>query len=239
VTGRACPNCAEPTQVSAFARRPLGLVELEICFGCQAIWFDQYESSQLTPGGVLELFGAIHEHRSSQLRPLAELLRCPACHKRLELTQDIQRSNRITYYRCADGHGRFTTFFQFLREKNFVRSLTVAEVNQLKAHVAQVRCSSCGAPVNLERDAQCGYCRAPISILDAEAVKQTIAELSEEERRRKRVDPAAAIDALLAGKRFERKMARIEGTSRLPDMWGSTNVVDLVGEALDFLMSDA
>lgn len=36
----------------------------------------------------------------------------------------------------------------------------------------------------------------------------------------------------------ERKMARIEGPPRMPDAW-STNVVDLVGEALDFLMSDA
>jgi hypothetical protein len=151
----------------------------------------------------------------------------------------MQRSNHISYYRCAGGHGRFTTFFQFLREKNFVRSLTVAEVNQLKVHMAQVRCSSCGAPVNLERDAQCGYCRAPISILDAEAVKHTIAELSEEERRRKQVDPAAAIDALLAGKRFERKMARIEGSAVTAGPWIGANVVDLVGEALDFLMSDA
>jgi Cytochrome c3/Transcription factor zinc-finger len=238
VTGRGCPGCGEQMQQRAFARRPLGQVDIDICFDCQAIWFDQYESSQLTPGGVLELFGAIHEERGHVLRPLADALRCPACHQRLALTQDIQRSNRISYYRCAACHGRFTTFFQFLREKNFVRSLTVAEVNQLKAHVAQVRCSSCGAPVNLERDAQCGYCRAPVSILDAEAVKQTIAELSEEERRRTHVDPCAAIDALLAGKRFERKMAGIEGPPRMPDA-PSTNVVDLVGEALDFLMSDA
>jgi hypothetical protein len=75
-------------------------------------------------------------------------------------------------------------------------------VNQLKVHMAQVRCSSCGAPVNLERDAQCGYC-------------------------------------LLAGKRFERKMARIEGSAVTAGPWIGANVVDLVGEALDFLMSDA
>ncbi|MGZ5035069.1 MAG: zf-TFIIB domain-containing protein [Usitatibacter sp.] len=237
MTVRGCPSCGEPMRNSAFARRPLGQVELDICFGCQAIWFDQYESSQLTPGGVLELFGAIHEHRSDVLRPLGDALRCPACRQRLAFTQDIERSNRITYYRCAAGHGRFTTFFQFLREKNFVRSLTVAEVNQLKAHVVQVRCSSCGAPVNLERDARCAYCQAPLSILDADAVRKTIAELTEEEQRRRQVDPAAAIDALLAGKRFERKMAGIEGPARMLDA-RSTNVVDLVGEALDFLMSD-
>ena len=33
---------------------------------------------------------------------------------------------------------------------------------------SSARCASCGAPVNLERDAQCPFCRAPIAILDAD-----------------------------------------------------------------------
>jgi Zn-finger nucleic acid-binding protein len=215
-------------------RKPLGTVELDLCFNCHAIWFDQYESAQLTPGSVLGLFRTIHEHRDAPRRTVADDLRCPACRVRLQLTNDIQRTNRITYYRCPDGHGRFTTFFQFLREKNFIRSLTGAEINRLKASVAQVRCSGCGGPVDLARDSQCSYCRSPISILDAEAVKKTLAELDEQERRRKTVDPTAAVEGLLAGKRFERKLARIEGrpfTEKPRDDW-----VDLVEEALDFLM---
>lgn len=219
-------------QRRVLARKPHGQVELELCFACHAIWFDQYESAQLTPGAVLELFGQIHEHHDQPPRPLGERLGCPRCRKALRHTQDVQRSNRISYYRCVEGHGRLTTFFQFLREKNFVRSLTNAEVDRLKVHVAQVRCSSCGAPVDLARDAHCGYCRAPISILDAEAVRRTIAELGQAERAGRQVDPAAAVDALLAGKRFERELARIEGRGA---RW-QPEAVDLVGEALDFLM---
>jgi Zn-finger nucleic acid-binding protein len=234
---RACPSCAAQMPRQSLERKPIGQVELDLCFNCHAIWFDQYESAQLTPGAVLELFRTIHEHRDAPRRTVADSLRCPACSVRLQLTHDVQRTNRITYYRCPDGHGRFTTFFQFLREKNFVRSLTGAEINRLKANVAQVRCSGCGAPVDLARDSQCTYCRAPISILDAEAVKKTLAELDEQERRRKTVDPTAAVEGLLAGKRFERKLARIEGrldsfsTGGPRDDW-----VDLVEEALDFLM---
>jgi hypothetical protein len=213
-----------------FARKPHGEVELDLCFSCHAIWFDQYESAQLTPGAVVELFGQIHAHHDQPPRPLGDVARCPACRGRLALTQDIQRTNRISYYRCTSGHGRLTTFFQFLREKNFVRSLTAPEIRQLRTHVAQVRCSSCGAPVDLGRDPQCGYCRAPISILDADAVRRTLSELGEAERRRGQVDPGAIVDGLLAGKRFERKLARIEGRAA-PD------AVDLVGEALDLLMS--
>jgi hypothetical protein len=203
-------------------------VEIDICFPCQAIWFDQYESAQLTPGAVLDLFREIHENAVAP-RPPADSPGCPVCGKTLSVTQDLQRTNRITYSRCIYGHGRFTTFFQFLREKNFVRTLTSREVARLQAHVTQVRCSSCGAPVDLVHDAQCSFCHAPISILDADAVKRTMEELTEEEQRRRPVDAKAAVDALFAGRRYERKIARIEGAG----------MVDLVGEALDFLMTDA
>lgn len=238
MTGYACPSCGEAMQRRPYARKPLGSLDLDLCHTCQGIWFDQFESAQLTPGAVLDLFREIHEQGGGATRPLAEVMRCCACRKPLRLTFDMERSNRITYYRCADGHGRFTSFFQFLREKNFVRTLTALEVQRLRAHVVQVRCSSCGAPVDLERDAQCSYCHAPISILDAEAVSNTIAELSGEERRRNSVDPAAAVEALLAGRRFERKMAPVEGRPAWP-LSRSSGAVDLVGEALDFLMNDA
>jgi hypothetical protein len=223
-----------------FERKPLGRVDLDLCFDCHGIWFDQFESAQLTPGAVIDLFRTIHEHRDASTRTIGDNLRCPVCHGRLQLTQDIQRTNRISYYRCPASHGRFTTFFQFLREKNFVRSLTGAEIERLKVHVSQVRCSSCGAPVDLARDSQCGYCRSPISILDAEAVQKTIADLDERERQRKTIDPAAAVEGLLAGKRFEQKLARIEGrTYASPSLFGERpkdDGVDLVSEALDFLM---
>lgn len=218
----------------AFPRKPHGHLELDLCFACHCIWFDQYESSALTPGAVVDLFAQIHDHHDQPPRPLADGARCPSCRVRLQLTQDFQRTNRISYYRCANGHGRLTTFFQFLREKEFVRSLTPPEMAQLRAHVRQVRCSSCGAPVDLARDPQCGYCRAPISILDPDAVRRTLAELGAAEARRHQVDPQAILDGLLAGKRFERKLARIEGRAG----WTAGGAVDLVGEALDFLMSD-
>lgn len=223
-----------------FSRKPHGGVDLDLCFACHAIWFDQFESAQLTPGAVLDLFGQIHEHHDQPPRPLGDALRCPACRERLQLTQDIQRTNRISYYRCAAAHGRLTTFFQFLREKQFVRSLTAPEVAKLKAHVAQVRCSGCGAPVNLERDAQCGYCRSPVSILDADAVKRTLAELGEAGRARARRDPAKIVDGMLAGRRFEEPPARLGSRAAAPAGWAVApeGLVDLVGEALDFLMSD-
>ena len=113
----------------------------------------------------------------------------------------------------------------------------MAEIDKLKAVVKQVRCASCGAPVNLERDAQCPFCRAPIAILDADAVKRTLDELSAEERKRRTVDPQAAVDALLAGKRVERMAGGPAAAryDRVADSW-NPGVVDLVAEALDAFM---
>ena len=228
------------------ARKPDGRLPLDLCFACHAIWFDQHESAQLTPGAVIQLFREIHEHASPPA-PLNERLRCPRCREGLALTHDVQRTNRISYYRCLSGHGRLTTFFQFLREKNFVRSLTAAEITQLRANVRQVRCSSCGAPVNVEKDAECGYCRAPISILDADAVKRTLAELVAAERQpAPRADPAVAVATVLAGNRYEpapaprfqHRMNTPRAAAAMPTLVGGGGLLDLVGDALDFLMDD-
>ncbi len=226
-------------RIEAYERRTEGRVDLDFCDGCQAIWFDAYESSQLTPGAVMKVFEAIARRRDVQPRPLADVCRCPACRRALVLTHDIERTNRITYYRCPEGHGRLTTYYQFLREKNFIRSLTVGEIEKLKAVVKQVRCSSCGAPVNLERDAQCPFCRAPIAILDADAATRALAELASAEQKRRAVDPHAAIDALLAGQRSARAAGALGRTydfRPVSPAW-NTDVVDLVGEAVDFFMN--
>jgi uncharacterized protein YbaR (Trm112 family) len=184
-----------------FERQVYGELSLDVCWDCHAIWFDQYESAQLSPGAVVALFRLIHEHRSQPMRPLADFMGCPRCKSKLVLTHDLQRTNRLSYYRCTAGHGRLTTFIQFLREKQFVRSLSRPEIEKLKATVKQVRCSSCGGAIDLARDAACPYCRSPISVLDASAVEKTLAGLEEADRRRtspNAADMAAAFESLLA-----------------------------------------
>ena len=240
---RGCPACGVAMEPRWFDRKPAGKLQLDICFGCRGVWFDPMESPQLAPGAVLELFRIVQKAGEGPAHPLPDLLHCLACSGRLVLTNDLQRTNRIAYYRCPNGHGRFTTFFQFLREKNFVRDLSLGEIERLKATVAQVRCSSCGAPVDLARDAACRFCRAPISILDAQAVGKTLAELDAAERKRLDPDPQGIIDGLLAGQATRRRLDRIEsgGRSWEAATWkqraeGGADIVDLVGDALDFFM---
>ena len=66
-----------------FERLQHGEVILDLCFACQSIWFDEYESAQITPGGILELFKLIHEQRDAQRIPLRDRLKCPRCSEKL------------------------------------------------------------------------------------------------------------------------------------------------------------
>lgn len=172
-------------------------VNASFCFACQLAWFDNHDCAQLSPGGVLEVFKALNEHRAEAHNPLPELLDCPRCASRLELTQDLQHTTRFSYYRCPFGHGRLSPFLQFLREKNFIRPISGSELAALKAKVRTIQCSNCGAPVDLEHATACGYCHTPISILDPDAVTKAIAALGAAQAKRNAVDVNVLADALL------------------------------------------
>lgn len=158
-----------------FMRKLDGEVALDLCFACQAIWFDEYESVQLAPAGVIELFKLIHERRDDQRLPLASPLQCPRCGEGLIKSQDRVKSGLFNYLRCVQHHGRLITFAQFMIEKGFVRQATGAELAQLQLHIGVVRCTGCGAPVDIRKDSVCGHCRAPIAILDPQAVEAALA----------------------------------------------------------------
>lgn len=174
----------------------LGQLTLDFCFPCQVVWFDAHESTQLSPGGVIEVFKAFDQHRATTRNPLPELLDCPRCESRLALTQDLQHTTHFSYYRCEWGHGRLTPFVQFLLEKNFVRPLSGSELAALKARVQNVQCSNCGAPIDLRHDTVCPYCRSPLAILDPDAVGKALGELSTAEVQRKTIDIDRLADAL-------------------------------------------
>ena len=214
----------------ALERKTVGALDVDLCPGCQAIWFDTYESLQLTPGATLALFRAIHETAPGMRQAMPAKLSCPRCDTLLSLTQDLQQRTRFTYYRCRYGHGRFTPFFQFLREKNFIRPLAQAEIDRLKASVRTIRCSSCGAPVDIERSTICKYCQAPIMALDPDAVAKTLGEIEAAERRISAPDPDRIGDGVVALARLEREMAEARRRERA-EVLG----IDLIGVGLSAL----
>lgn len=166
-------------------------IELDACFACHLLWFDQRESIQLSPRGTLELFKVIHEHRDDPRHSLRERLVCPRCRRRLSLQHDIGKSGRFSYYACPQRHGRLTPFSELLKEKQFVRALNPAEQARVRAEVKNVQCSSCGAPVNVTTGFQCEHCGSALTVLDADAVAKALRALEAAEERRS-VDPSVA-----------------------------------------------
>jgi hypothetical protein len=213
------------------ARKPQGEAVVDLCADCQALWFDSHESLQLTPGATLALFEAIRVAKPGVRRPLPARLPCPRCTVPLALTRDVQRTTRFTYYRCEGGHGRFTPFVSFLREKDFIRPLAPAELERLKSSIRVIGCSTCGAPVDLGKDPACPYCRAPISILDPDAVAATVGALRAAEAQRATIDVVALADAMLAVPRREPDAGP---WTRAPES-GAGAAVDLVRLGLEAL----
>lgn len=152
-------------------------IEISACAACNLFWFDKLEDVRLTPKAVLGVFQFIGQAGSAR-KTLATNFRCPRCSETLALTHDLQRTTRFTYWRCRNEHGQLITFHQFLREKNFIRAPSPAELARLRATVRQIACSQCGAPIDLAADSACTHCGAPVALIDPEGVAKALRDLA-------------------------------------------------------------
>lgn len=199
-----CPSCRSAMLERSLPKHLGGEVVIDLCHGCDGIWFDDRENLALSPAGTIQLFQTIAEERRAERNLLAEALSCARCEGPMQLQFDMVKATRFTYFRCADGHGRFITFFQFLREKNFIQQLTAKELGELRARVRVINCSNCGAPVDLQSALQCDHCQAPISVLDPDRVRKTLEELQQKSAAKESKPPElVALDMQLAKMRIE------------------------------------
>lgn len=212
----------------SFPRKLQGDVELDLCFSCQGIWFDEYESLQLAPAGVIDLFKLLHQHRADQRLPLGSHLLCPRCAEPLVKSQDRVRSGLFNYLRCLQQHGRFISFGQFMIEKGFVRQLTGSEIKDLAVQIGTVRCNGCGAAVDIRHDSACTHCRAPIAILDPAAVEQALASYQRAATKALApADPNLLAETLLYAER-ERNRQQRERQNLL-----TADITDLLGAGIE------
>lgn len=226
-----CPSCRQPMEKRRFERMHHGEVILDLCFHCHGIWFDEFESLQITPGGVIELFRLIHDHRDEQRLPLRDVLQCPRCDERLLHGLDVTKhGGQFNYHRCLQKHGRFTPFAQLMIEKGFVRQLNDREIDDLSARVGTIRCTGCGAPVDIRKDHACQHCRAPISILDPDAVDKALARLDQAENRRITRDVEMLGDAIILREREASRHQREERLRR-----NNLDIGDLIVSGVDLL----
>jgi len=232
-----CPGCDQPMHARRLDAHYGRAVDLDLCHGCALIWFDSRESIALTPGAVLRLFTALDEHHEQRHPLQRETMYCPRCRQGLKATADRQRTTPFSYWRCPAEHGRLSTFFDFLREKDFVRPLSPERLADLRGYAQSVNCSACGAPVDLARESACGHCRAPLSMLDPDRVQAAVRELQRAEARRTTVDPSVAA-RLVADRAALERAFRAPTDIRALDLGGAFGVVEAGVSALARLLSD-
>jgi DNA-directed RNA polymerase subunit RPC12/RpoP len=168
-------------------------VEVDLCSACQVFWFDKYESLKLSPASTLQLMKLIGEHDGPGSPAISNTLKCPRCSMPLRSTNDIQRTTRFSYWRCGSEHGRLIRFFDFLKEKNFIRPMSAAQIEDLRKNVRSVNCSNCGAPIDLAESSACTHCGSAISMLDMNQAQQTLNQLQQAAVPRP-IDPALPLE---------------------------------------------
>jgi hypothetical protein len=198
----ACGFCAQTMDDLRLEGHNGTTVGIDVCSGCQAFWFDEHESLRLTPASTLKLFALISDHLSSGRPKLADEARCPRCRARLAATADRQRATPFRYWRCPRGHGRLMTYFDFLKQKDFIRPLTMNQINELREHLQFVNCSSCGAPIDVGLASACAQCGSPISMLDMQHAGTLVRELQRAAEPRA-VDPALPLELARARRQTE------------------------------------
>ncbi len=224
-----CPGCGSAMASMTLDARMSPSVEIDLCRSCQAFWFDRYESLKLSPGSTLKLMKFIGENATSGKALVSDRFQCPRCDGRLKLTHDLQRSTRFSYWRCEKEHGKFIRFFEFLREKNFIRPLSPKQIEELRQHVQTVNCSNCGAPIDLVAASACSHCGSPVSMLDMNQPQELLKQLKQATE----PDPVA-----LQSLPFDLAMARrhvdisFQGLESSPQWWDDAASSGLVQAGL-------
>ena len=151
-------------------------VEIDLCATCRTIWFDRFESLQLTPSATLKVFQTISQSSGARTTTFPSRLQCPRCASPLVLTHDLQRSTPFQYWRCDAGHGHLIAFIDFLREKDFIRPLTPQQLDELRRNLQTINCSNCGAAIDLAKDSACAHCGSALSMLDVSHMARTLGQ---------------------------------------------------------------
>jgi hypothetical protein len=185
-------------------------IVIDVCHGCNHVWFDAREDLNLSPGAVVQLFEALGRAAQTARLPVAARKPCPRCGTGLLRTHDRVKATRYEFFRCSRDHGRLMSFGTFLRAKHFVRDLTDEEVRTLRVDARVIKCVNCGAATDISADAVCQYCKSPIAVLDADQLTKTLAALEQAEAKRTTLDPTWPLRVEQARRQTEAAFAQLQ-----------------------------
>jgi hypothetical protein len=148
-----CGNCRQPMQRLTLAGHYGHRVDLDLCRGCDLVWFDGSETAQLSGPALLELIGHMAAARALPHEMLRADPRCPRCDGSLKLVRNQSRWGRSSQLQCARRHGAYQSFAQFLEEKGLVRPMSTIDRAKLLRDRGRIECVNCGGEIAKERRA--------------------------------------------------------------------------------------
>jgi hypothetical protein len=140
-------------------------VDLDLCRGCDLVWFDGTETAQLSGPSLLELIGAMASARALPHEMLRDDARCPRCDGRLAIVHNQSRWGRSSQLQCRRRHGGYQSFAQFLQEKGLLRPMSRVDRAKLLRDRGSIECVNCGGEI-AKADELCPWCRSIASLLD-------------------------------------------------------------------------
>lgn len=140
-------------------------VDLDLCRGCDLVWFDGTETAQLSGPALLDLIGAMASARALAHVLLKADARCPRCEGALALVHNESRWGRSSQLQCKRRHGAYQSFAQFLQEKGLLRPMSLVDRAKLLRDRGAIECVNCGGAIGKD-DALCPWCRSVPSLLD-------------------------------------------------------------------------
>ena len=161
----ACGNCRQPMQRLALAGHYGHRVDLDLCRGCDLVWFDGTETAQLSGPSLLELIGAMASARALPHEMLRADARCPRCDGALQVVRNQSRWGRSSQLQCRRRHGAYQSFAQFLQEKGLLRPMSRVDRARLLRDRGSIECVNCGGEIG-KADELCPWCRSIPSLLD-------------------------------------------------------------------------
>lgn len=179
---RPCPQCRGVMAQRALHAHTGRPVQVDHCAACRLVWFDRFESVQLSGLGWVELlreFTLGEDRGPAPPRPAD--LGCPVCRASLRAVHNLSRWGRFPMLECPQGHGHLNSDAAVLAERGLVRPLLPPERAAIREQRRVLHCLSCGAAAEFD-DAigrgsggdACRWCASPFLVFDLPRLAQAL-----------------------------------------------------------------
>jgi hypothetical protein len=169
----ACSNCGAAMRVLQLPGHYGRTVEIDLCAPCHLVWFDPVESARLAGTGLLALIGEMAAAQALAHQPLRRDLGCPHCRRPVRTVHNRTRWGQSLQLECAQGHGAWQTFGQFLNEKGLLRPMTSADRTRAAQRPGGLQCVNCGGAIGADA-AVCPWCTSVPAVVDVARLAQAL-----------------------------------------------------------------